>query len=146
MSFKAALGSVVQELRIQFCQQSAASAGTRYVPHLGGPWGQCAHDGWRGWVVLTRTIVPVPCSAYVAKNYPVLKKLNPSLPILIREAAGAEPRMIARYGSQRVECVHLFYSFEFVCLIASLPLPSSVLLGDRMLQTLASNGPSTWRR
>ena len=79
----------------------------------------------------------MPCSAYVAKNYPVLKKLNPSLPILIREAAGAEPRMIARYGSQRVECVHLFYSFEFVCLIASLPLPSSVLLGDRMLQTLA---------
>jgi len=36
--------------------------------------------------------------SFVAKNYPILKKLNPSMPILIREAAGAEPKLIARFG------------------------------------------------
>jgi NADH dehydrogenase (ubiquinone) 1 alpha subcomplex subunit 2 len=37
-------------------------------------------------------------SDYVAKNYTSIKKLNPDLPILIREASGAEARVFARFG------------------------------------------------
>ncbi|KAI8393671.1 thioredoxin-like protein [Radiomyces spectabilis] len=34
---------------------------------------------------------------FVAKNYTALKKANPELPILIREASGAEARVFARF-------------------------------------------------
>ena len=40
-------------------------------------------------------------SSFVAKNYPTLKKLNPSFPILIRESSNAEPMLFARYGMHR---------------------------------------------
>ncbi|CAN1333929.1 NADH dehydrogenase [ubiquinone] 1 alpha subcomplex subunit 2 [Linum perenne] len=36
--------------------------------------------------------------AFVEKNYKDLKKLNPKLPILIRECRGVEPQLWARYG------------------------------------------------
>ncbi|ORX98995.1 NADH dehydrogenase, alpha subcomplex, subunit 2, partial [Basidiobolus meristosporus CBS 931.73] len=35
---------------------------------------------------------------YVAKNYASLKESNPKVPILIREAAGVDARIFARYG------------------------------------------------
>lgn len=34
-------------------------------------------------------------------NYTELKKLNPTMPILIREKAGIEPAVWARYGEHR---------------------------------------------
>ncbi|KAI8334986.1 thioredoxin-like protein [Chlamydoabsidia padenii] len=34
---------------------------------------------------------------YIAKNYTSIKQLNPELPILIREASGAEARVFARF-------------------------------------------------
>ncbi|KAH7670067.1 NADH dehydrogenase [ubiquinone] (complex I) alpha subcomplex subunit 2 protein [Dioscorea alata] len=36
---------------------------------------------------------------FVQKNYADLKRLNPKLPILIRECSGVEPQLWARYGS-----------------------------------------------
>ncbi len=38
-------------------------------------------------------------------SYAELKKVNPEFPILIREAAGAEPKLVARYGAL-VACCH----------------------------------------
>jgi len=37
---------------------------------------------------------------FLVKSYPVMKKHNPDTPILIREAAGIEPRVFARFGEQ----------------------------------------------
>eukprot|EP00455_Lapot_gusevi_P044434 TRINITY_DN5551_c0_g1_i1.p2 TRINITY_DN5551_c0_g1~~TRINITY_DN5551_c0_g1_i1.p2 ORF type:complete len:111 (-),score=29.76 TRINITY_DN5551_c0_g1_i1:205-537(-) len=34
---------------------------------------------------------------FVSRQYPVLKQLNPSLPILVRESQGSKPRLVARY-------------------------------------------------
>ncbi|KAL1928653.1 hypothetical protein VTP01DRAFT_2439 [Rhizomucor pusillus] len=34
---------------------------------------------------------------FVAQNYTAIKKANPELPILIREASGAEARVFARF-------------------------------------------------
>ncbi|KAI5846084.1 NADH-ubiquinone oxidoreductase 105 kDa subunit [Tricharina praecox] len=34
---------------------------------------------------------------FLAKSYPVMKKHNPDTPIMIREAAGIEPRVFARF-------------------------------------------------
>ncbi|KAM8717299.1 hypothetical protein ACLKA7_004065 [Drosophila subpalustris] len=34
---------------------------------------------------------------YIQKFYPNLKKSNPNLPILVRECAGVQPRLWARY-------------------------------------------------
>jgi hypothetical protein len=36
---------------------------------------------------------------FVLANYAELKKANPALPILVREAAGTEAKLIARYGA-----------------------------------------------
>lgn len=36
---------------------------------------------------------------FVLANYAELKKANPALPILIRESAGAEAKLVARYGA-----------------------------------------------
>ncbi|KAI8059626.1 thioredoxin-like protein [Gongronella butleri] len=62
---KSQLSKNLKELRVQFCQTSAASKGVR---------------------------------EFVEKNYTSLKQANPSLPILIREASGAEARIFARFG------------------------------------------------
>ncbi|KAJ1981175.1 hypothetical protein H4R33_005299 [Dimargaris cristalligena] len=35
---------------------------------------------------------------FITKNYPALKKSNPGLPVLIREAEGVEARIYARYN------------------------------------------------
>ncbi|ORX60729.1 NADH dehydrogenase, alpha subcomplex, subunit 2 [Hesseltinella vesiculosa] len=61
---KSQLGKNLKELRVQFCQTSAASNGIR---------------------------------EYVKANYSAIKQANPNLPILIREASGAEARVFARF-------------------------------------------------
>ncbi|KAJ1727603.1 hypothetical protein LPJ61_004485 [Coemansia biformis] len=38
---------------------------------------------------------------FIVKSYPDLKKANPGLPILIREASGIESRIIARFDRGR---------------------------------------------
>ncbi|KAK6361100.1 hypothetical protein TWF730_004849 [Orbilia blumenaviensis] len=35
--------------------------------------------------------------SFITKSYPVMKKANPEIPILIREAQGVPPRVFARY-------------------------------------------------
>jgi len=50
----------------------------------------------------------IVASAFVQENYVDLKKDNASLPILIRECSGVEPRVIARYGKAylyQLECL-----------------------------------------
>ncbi|XP_037957275.1 NADH dehydrogenase [ubiquinone] 1 alpha subcomplex subunit 2 [Teleopsis dalmanni] len=44
---------------------------------------------------------------YVEKHYPNLKKSNPTLPILIRECEGIQPRLWARYGKGKETSVSL---------------------------------------
>jgi hypothetical protein len=36
--------------------------------------------------------------SFLARAYPTMKKNNPNTPIMIREAAGTQPRVYARYG------------------------------------------------
>lgn len=36
---------------------------------------------------------------FVASNYAAVKAANPNLPILVREAKGAEARIFARFGN-----------------------------------------------
>jgi len=48
-----------------------------------------------------------PCSAFITQHYAALKGANPSLPILIRECAGAAPQLTARFGKGREEVVSL---------------------------------------
>lgn len=40
---------------------------------------------------------------FVSKSYEAIKKANPRLPVLIREAAGAEPSLFVRTAPQGVE-------------------------------------------
>ncbi|KAF3902383.1 hypothetical protein ABW20_dc0103406 [Dactylellina cionopaga] len=39
-----------------------------------------------------------PLRSFITKSYPLMKKNNPDIPILIREAQGVPPRVFARYG------------------------------------------------
>ncbi|KAK6355376.1 hypothetical protein TWF696_004485 [Orbilia brochopaga] len=41
-----------------------------------------------------------PLRSFITKSYPAMKKSNPDIPILIREAQGVPPRVFARYGLQ----------------------------------------------
>jgi NADH dehydrogenase (ubiquinone) 1 alpha subcomplex subunit 2 len=43
--------------------------------------------------------------AFLKRAYPTMKKNNPSIPVLMREASGTEPRVFARYefGKERLE-------------------------------------------
>ncbi|KAK6537769.1 hypothetical protein TWF694_010678 [Orbilia ellipsospora] len=38
-----------------------------------------------------------PLRSFITKSYPSMKKTNPEIPILIREAQGVPPRVFARY-------------------------------------------------
>ncbi|KAJ6260849.1 hypothetical protein Dda_3510 [Drechslerella dactyloides] len=38
-----------------------------------------------------------PLRSFITKSYPTMKKNNPDIPILIREAQGTSPRVFARY-------------------------------------------------
>ena len=40
-----------------------------------------------------------PCSEFILAHYKALKAANPKLPVLIRECAGVEPRLTARFGA-----------------------------------------------
>lgn len=38
---------------------------------------------------------------FIQKQYPAIKSANPTLPILIREVSGIEPKLYARYGNKK---------------------------------------------
>lgn len=38
------------------------------------------------------------CRAFVVENFAEIKRANPYFPFLVREAAGAEAKLIARFG------------------------------------------------
>ena len=38
------------------------------------------------------------CRSFLTRSYPAMKKANPSIPIMIREASGTEPTVYARFG------------------------------------------------
>jgi hypothetical protein len=46
----------------------------------------------------THTLKQQQRREFLAANYVEMKKGNPELPILVRECAGAEAKLIARYG------------------------------------------------
>ncbi|KAJ4248950.1 hypothetical protein NW757_008064 [Fusarium falciforme] len=37
--------------------------------------------------------------SFITRAYPTMKRSNPNIPILIREAAGTQPKVYARYGA-----------------------------------------------
>lgn len=74
----------LKELRLQFCQTSPSSSGLRYDDATCDKY-ICIHSFIR-------------ISDFVAKNYVSIKKANPELPILVREASGIEARAFARFG------------------------------------------------
>lgn len=42
------------------------------------------------------------CRSFLTRAYPIMKKNNPTIPILLREAQGTLPRIYARYGPSNV--------------------------------------------
>jgi hypothetical protein len=49
-----------------------------------------------GWACILN--LPLSTSDFVLNNYVAIKKANPTLPILVREAEGVEARAFARFG------------------------------------------------
>ncbi|KAK0110082.1 hypothetical protein ONS95_002738 [Cadophora gregata] len=47
----------------------------------------------------------VATRSFLARTYPTMKKHNPNTPIMLREAAGTQPRVYARYefGQEKSE-------------------------------------------
>jgi len=45
------------------------------------------------------SLIPDNCSTFLLKSYPVMKKHNPHVPVLIREAFGVPAKVFARYGT-----------------------------------------------
>lgn len=46
-----------------------------------------------------RKMTPSPRRNFVINHYKALKGANPTLPILVRECAGVEPKLWARFGA-----------------------------------------------
>jgi hypothetical protein len=84
-SFAKALSPALREIRILCCQTAQASAGTRYVH--------------KGAISARNTNSNHHQSQFVVSEYPAIKKHNPDLPVLIREAAGTPARVFARFGA-----------------------------------------------
>lgn len=53
------------------------------------------------------------CSDFLKSNYAEMKKANPAFSILVREATGAEAKLIARYGKGEHFMVHNVISTNF---------------------------------
>jgi len=111
MAWRGLLNTSLHELRIQFSQTSAESAGIRYAPRapLRAVVGRLSRLG--------SPLLPGPraghprCSRavpwrrnFVNQHYLEMKKAAPKLPILIREAEHAAPRVVARFGARAHRC------------------------------------------
>lgn len=90
MSSKYAFSKGLREVRFLFCQTSEHSTAVRYVCHLAS-----AH------LLMRKSLMQPPPLArtFLNRAYPTMKKNNPQIPILIREASGTVPKVYARYGT-----------------------------------------------
>ena len=79
MASRYAFPKAVKELRFHLCQTTPASQGLRYRLQV-------------NWPLIIRT--------FLQRSYPVIKKHNPNVPVLIREAFGVPARVYARYGEK----------------------------------------------
>jgi len=99
MSAKYAFTQTLKEVRFLFCQTAEHSAATRYAsspPTLLSamvPLPRCASH-----IILTIGAFPPLRRSFLTRAYPIMKKNNPSTPIMLREAAGTLPKVYARYG------------------------------------------------
>lgn len=97
----AALTSLrMHALRIHICNKGAASQGARCV-HSSHQLG--VHAPMH--IASTQRFICTPCSFrrdFLLANYAEIKKANPGFPVLVREATGAEAKLIARYGERVV--------------------------------------------
>ncbi|KAF4994514.1 hypothetical protein FDECE_13088 [Fusarium decemcellulare] len=75
MTAKYAFTKSLREVRFLFCQTSEQSAAVRGLTGLG-------RQQYR---------------SFLTRAYPTMKRNNPNIPILIREAAGTQPKVYARY-------------------------------------------------
>jgi hypothetical protein len=90
MSGRYAFAKGLKEVRFLFCQTGDHSSATRCVipsSSLGNP-------------TLTSTCAP---RSFLTRAYPIMKKNNPAIPIMLREAQGTLPKIYARYG--RCSCL-----------------------------------------
>lgn len=103
MSTKYAFTKTLKEVRFLFCQTGEHSAATRYVRHLciscsrsGAP------SGWPRACRITQEANWLTGNShgdrsFLTRAYPTMKKFNPTVPIMLREAAGTLPKVYARY-------------------------------------------------
>ncbi|PCG95628.1 NADH dehydrogenase [ubiquinone] (complex I), alpha subcomplex, subunit 2 [Penicillium occitanis (nom. inval.)] len=98
MSAKYAFNKSLKELRFLFCQTSSHSDATRYVPAPAAAAALYNHT-------TNLTLGGGHGRSFLNRAYPTMKKNNPYVPILIREASGTEPRVFARYefGKEKQE-------------------------------------------
>ncbi|CAN9451230.1 unnamed protein product [Alternaria sp. RS040] len=84
-----AFGNGLKELRFLFCQTSEHSAATSNTEEHKKEHRTSWADGtYRN---------------FLTRSYPAMKKANPSVPIMIREASGTQPTVYARFdfGKER---------------------------------------------
>ena len=86
MSGKYVFTKGLKELRFLFCQTSEHSAPTRCVRKF---------DTWSYMAWISQI---TPNRSFLQRAYPTMKKHNPHVPILMREASGTQPKVYARYG------------------------------------------------
>ena len=80
----AKLSSNIKELRIHLCQNGEASKGVRFVKLRN------SYNIFTYFESFFRD--------FINSSYPKLKKENPTLPILIRECQGVQPKLWVRSG------------------------------------------------
>ncbi|KAJ5484841.1 NADH-ubiquinone oxidoreductase 10.5 kDa subunit [Penicillium diatomitis] len=102
MSGKYVFSKGLKELRFLFCQSSEQSAATRSVhqPSTSDRALLPLHGALslqNGSDQLADSMRSIHRS-FINRAYPTMKKHNPHTPIMIREAAGTEPRVFARYA------------------------------------------------
>lgn len=54
----------------------------------------------------------IPSRQFIASNYTAVKAANPNLPILIREAKGAEAKIFARFGKTLTRIGYSFVDYS----------------------------------
>lgn len=89
MSLSKAFAPALREIRILCSQTGEASAGTRYYNSFLFSSVRGDFDWFFLWVY----------RQFVLSSYPVIKRYNPDLPVLIREASGTPARAFARFGA-----------------------------------------------
>jgi NADH dehydrogenase (ubiquinone) 1 alpha subcomplex subunit 2 len=87
MSTKYAFTQGLKEVRFHLCHQAPASEATRYA-RLGKLSASSTQE----------QVADAIARSFLKRAYPTMKKNNPNIPILIREATGTSPKVWARYG------------------------------------------------